>query len=249
VRQDGDPERDDYGLPRVEVIIPDDARELDRDLIAYRREERQRRRRQRIRRLTGPFTRYGLATPIIALALLIAVVSGTLMTAFGPRSVVPRVSGTPATSGSGTLQPGRPGGLLPDGKVTITGRPEGAIRDLVGLVALVPEGCGCDQAVRDVTAQAQKYNLRRFLVGSHSWSKATAKELRALADTAGNGAKVVWDEAGVLTSTYHASGLTLLLIHTDGVLRDVRLNVRPGLNLQRELEKLRSPGQGLIPTP
>jgi hypothetical protein len=249
VRQDGDPERDDYGLPRVEVIIPDDARELDRDLIAYRREERQRRRRQRIRRLTGPFTRYGLATPIIALALLIAVVSGTLMTAFGPGSAIPHVSGTPATGGPGTLQPGRPGGLLPDGKVTITGQPEEAMRDLVGLVALVPEGCRCDQAVRDVTAQAQKYDLRRFLVGSHPWSKDTPKELRVLADTAGNGAKVVRDEAGVLTRTYRASGLTLLLIHTDGVLRDIRLNVRPGLNLQLELEKLRSPGQGLIPTP
>jgi hypothetical protein len=249
VRQDGDPERDDYGLPRVEVIIPDDARELDRDLIAYRREERQRRRRQRMRRLTGPFTRYGLATPIIAVALLIAVVSGTLMTVFGPRSAIPRASGTPTADVPVTAQPGRPGGLLPTGKVTITGEPQGPTGDLVGLVALVPDGCRCEQALRDVTRQAQKYDLRRFLVGSHHWTKKTADELRALAQTSGNGARIVRDEEGVLSRTYRAAGLTLLLVHTDGVLRDVRLNVQPGLNLQAELDKLRSPGQGLIPTP
>jgi hypothetical protein len=249
VRQDGDPERDDYGLPRVEVIIPDDARELDRDLIAYRREERQRRRRQRLRRLTGPFARYGLATPIIAIALLIAVVSGTLMTALGPRSAAPLPNGSPATNGPATAQPaGTTGGPLPPGKVTIAGQP-GAPSDLVGLVALVPEGCRCEQAVGEVTRQAKIYDLRRFLVGSHHWTKTTAKELGALADAAGNDAKIVQDDQATLSKTYGASGLTLLLVHTDGILRKVVVNVRPGLNLQSELETLRMPGQGLIPTP
>lgn len=248
MRQDGDPERDDYGLPRVEVIIPDDARELDRDLLAYRREERQHRRRQRMRRLTGPFTRYGLAAPIIAIALLIAVVSGTLMTAFGPRSVLPS-TGTPTADGTATSQIGRPGAVLPDAKVTITGQPEGRTADLVGLIALVPEGCRCEQAVREVTRQAQKYNLRRFLTGSHHWTKNTARELQTLADTAGTGAKVVRDEDAVLTTTYGATGLTLLLVHTDGVLRDVRRNVQPGLHLEPELEKLQTPWTGPDPTP
>jgi hypothetical protein len=249
VRQDGDPERDDYGLPRVEVVIPDDARELDRDLIAYRREERQRRRRQRMRRLTRPFTRYGLAAPIIAVALLIAVVSGTLMTALGPKSAIPHPSSTAASDGLVTPQPGRRGGPLPAGKVTITGRPEGPTSDLVGLIALVPEDCRCEQAVREVTRQAQQYDLPQYLVGSHHWTKNTARQLGTLAEHAGNGAKVVRDEQGVLSSTYRATGLTLLLVHTDGVLRDLRTDVRPGLNLQPDLEKLRSPGQGLIPTP
>jgi hypothetical protein len=248
VRQDGDPERDDYGLPRVEVVIPDDARELDRDLIAYRREERHRRRRQRMRQLTRPFTRYGLATPIIAVALLIAVVSGTLMTVFGPRTAVPHPGGAPVTDGTASPLPGTPGGLLPTGQVTISGEPQGWTSDLVGLVALVPEGCRCEQAVREMTAQAKQYDLRRFLVGSHHWSKNTAKELRDLADTAGNGAKVVRDEQAVLTTTYRAVGLTLLLVHTDGVVREIRINVQSGLQLQPDLEKLRTPGYGLIPT-
>ena len=56
----GDPGRDDYGLPPIDVVIPDDARELDRDVQAYQRELRALRRRQRARRLRGPLTRDGI---------------------------------------------------------------------------------------------------------------------------------------------------------------------------------------------
>ena len=41
----GDQGRDDYGLPPVDIEIPDDARELARDVQAYHRELRSRRRR------------------------------------------------------------------------------------------------------------------------------------------------------------------------------------------------------------
>ena len=34
----GDQGRDDYGLPPVDIEVPDDARELARDVQAYRRE-------------------------------------------------------------------------------------------------------------------------------------------------------------------------------------------------------------------
>ena len=34
------PGRDDGSLPPVNIVIPDDARELDRDVLAYRRELR-----------------------------------------------------------------------------------------------------------------------------------------------------------------------------------------------------------------
>ena len=40
-----DPDRDDFGLPPVDIVIPDDARELDRDVQAYQRELRALRRR------------------------------------------------------------------------------------------------------------------------------------------------------------------------------------------------------------
>ena len=53
----GDPGRDDYGLPPIDVVIPDDARELDRDVQAYQRELRAQRRRQRARSLRGQIGR------------------------------------------------------------------------------------------------------------------------------------------------------------------------------------------------
>ena len=41
--------------PPLDIQIPDDARELDRDVLAYHRELRAQRRRKRLRRLAGPF--------------------------------------------------------------------------------------------------------------------------------------------------------------------------------------------------
>ena len=43
----GDPGRDDFGLPPTDIQIPDDARELDRDVQAYYRELRSLRWRRR----------------------------------------------------------------------------------------------------------------------------------------------------------------------------------------------------------
>ena len=52
-----EPGRDDSGLPPVNIVIPDDARELDRDVLAYRRELRAQRRRRQLMRLARPFSR------------------------------------------------------------------------------------------------------------------------------------------------------------------------------------------------
>ena len=54
-----EPGRDDGNLPPVNIVIPDDARELDRDVLAYRRELRAKRRRQRLMRLLRPFRTLG----------------------------------------------------------------------------------------------------------------------------------------------------------------------------------------------
>lgn len=78
----GEPERDDFGLPPVDIQIPDDARELDRDMQAYHRELRAERRRRRARRFGGPLTRNGMVLPLLAGCLVLALVSGTLLTLF-----------------------------------------------------------------------------------------------------------------------------------------------------------------------
>lgn len=79
-----EPGRDDGNLPPVNVVIPDDARDLDRDVLAYRRELRATRRRQRLSRLARPFIRpefggHAMIIPLIALCLAIALVAGALL--------------------------------------------------------------------------------------------------------------------------------------------------------------------------
>jgi hypothetical protein len=82
VNSGGEPERDEYGLPPVDIEIPDDARELDRDVQAYYRELRAERRRQRRRRLHGSLARDGIVLPLLACCLILALITGTLLTVF-----------------------------------------------------------------------------------------------------------------------------------------------------------------------
>ena len=101
----GDPERDDFGLPPVDIEIPDDARELDRDVQAYHRELRAQRRRLRARRLHRPLTRDGMVLPLLAGCLVLALISGTLLTLFSAgQADMPglpgRAAARPATTGN-----------------------------------------------------------------------------------------------------------------------------------------------------
>jgi len=66
VNPGADPGPDDSGLPPVGIEIPDDARALDRDVLAYRREIRARRRRERTRKLLAPLRGHVLLIPLIA---------------------------------------------------------------------------------------------------------------------------------------------------------------------------------------
>ena len=100
----GEPERDDFGLPPVDIEIPDDARELDRDVQAYHREQRALRRHLRRRRLRGPLSSEGMVMPLLAGCLVFALIAAVLLTVFtatssdvaGQRSSAP--PRTPAVS-------------------------------------------------------------------------------------------------------------------------------------------------------
>ena len=86
----GDPERDDYGLPPVDIEIPDDARELDRDVQAYHRELRAQRRHRLAQRLGGPLTRDGMVLPLLAGCLALTLLAGTLLTVFTRSARLPQ---------------------------------------------------------------------------------------------------------------------------------------------------------------
>jgi hypothetical protein len=65
--------------PPLDIQIPDDARELDRDVLAYHRELRARRRRRRLRRLASPFSGQGAVLPVLASILAVCLVAGAML--------------------------------------------------------------------------------------------------------------------------------------------------------------------------
>ena len=68
--------------PPLDIQVPDDARELDRDVLAYHREQRAVRRRNRLRRLAGPFTPFaarGSVMPLLASILAVCLVAGAML--------------------------------------------------------------------------------------------------------------------------------------------------------------------------
>ena len=65
--------------PPLDIQIPDDARELDRDVLAYHRELRARRRRSRLRRLASPFAGQGAILPLLASILAVCLVAGAML--------------------------------------------------------------------------------------------------------------------------------------------------------------------------
>ncbi|HEX9034274.1 MAG TPA: hypothetical protein VF834_20715 [Streptosporangiaceae bacterium] len=110
MNQGREPGHDDYGLPRVDIQIPDDARELYRDVQAYHRELRARRRQARSMRWRGPLRRSGVVIPLIAGCLVLAMIAGMVLTMFtanpdftgvaGPGRASPNALTSKAGSGS-----------------------------------------------------------------------------------------------------------------------------------------------------
>jgi hypothetical protein len=222
VNASGEPDRDDSGLPPVEIEIPDDARELDRDVQAYHRELRARRRQMRLGRLHAPLTRDGLVLPLLAGCLAMVLISGVLHTVFtAGQSGTPARSPAPsphsthaAASPAASPRAVQAAGRLPDAKVTIAGQPvELSSLMIPSVLALVPSGCQCSAALRQLGRQAATARVSLYLVSVGG----DARQVRRLAARAGKlRAGVADDTSRALASAYHPRGLTAVLVTSDG---------------------------------
>jgi len=240
-----EPGRDDGSLPPVNVVIPDDARDLDRDVLAYRREMRAKRRRQRFLRLFQPFRTpefggHAAIIPLIAVCLAICLVGGALLSVatMSPASA-PTLSG-----GQGTAQPAAPAGeltALPPGSVQVAGRTV-PVRSLVSsVIALVPAGCDCGTALQRLAGQAVDAHVKFYVVASGDELAQLAILLAGLTARYGAGTVVAAaDYDSVLTASYRPSGLTVLLAFKDATARVLR-NLPADFQLTPALRELGKP--------
>ncbi len=259
----GEPGRDEDGLPPVDVEIPDDARELDREALAYQREQRARRRRARWSRLLGPLHQHGAILPLVASCVALSMLAGTLLSVFSispaaapvlSHSANPGASpgaSSGATSGtSSQASPSRPvteASSLPPGTVYVDGQAT-PVRGLVrAVLVLVPRNCRCQQAVQQITSQAARAGVRRvYFVGTAD----RMTDVIQLTRTAGLGTAVaVKDAANVLGAAYHPAGLTIVLVQADATTSVQRHLVAGRFQLEDQLRQLGITGQGASPQP
>ena len=243
----GDPERDESGLPPVDIEIPDDARELDRDVHAYYREMRAQRRRRRAERLTAPFTKHGMVVPLVAGMLALTLFAGTMLTVI---TSAPETTGLPrpiqSVSPRSTPLPGKMGGPLPQAAVLVGNKPA-QLRDLPApsVLAVVPRGCGCLTALRQLAAQAAQMQVLIYFVAAAGGGNQLAKLARRVA---GKQAQVVEDSQNTLR-VYKPVGLTAILVHSDFAVTEVDRRLVPGFHLEAKLQGLGSPALGYTGSP
>jgi hypothetical protein len=231
----GDPDRDDYGLPWVDIEIPDDARELDRDVLTYHRELRALRRKLLARRVRGPLSHDGMVLPLLASCLALTLLAGTLLTMFAARRTAPPGQAA-STRSSATPSVGQVGGLLPDIKASVGGSPE-QLRDLgsPSVLALIPPSCRCGTALQRLSVQADTADVPIYYVGG----SGELPQVKALTAQIGRGSiQVIEDPGDTIGATYQRAGLTAVLVGNDGSVRIVQRNVGPAVQLKESLQAL-----------
>jgi hypothetical protein len=203
-----EPDRDDSGLPPVDVHIPDDARELDLDVQAYRRELRARRRMLRTRRLRDLLGRESMVVPLLICCLVFALISGTLLTLFTATSI--NLPGRPSGHAS-VAQPSpisAPG--LAGDPVAVASQqvpqPLGSLRP--ALVLLVR--CSCTATARQLAGLAASQHVPTYLLFA-AGSRASAARL---AQQVGNGVMLAEDVSGRLQRGH--TGLTAVVVTRSG---------------------------------
>ncbi len=260
MNQGGEPAHDDYGLPPVDVQIPDDARELDRDVQAYHRELRALRRHERSLRWRTPLRHSGMIVPLIAGCLVLAMVAGMVLTMFsanpyfgglsdqvGQKSTRTSHSGqtAPSSSNSSASSSASPsasrnasGGpsvpaaaRLPHGKIKVDGRAVDLATVVTTALAIIPANCGCGRLIRRLVGQAANARVSVYLVAS----QGNVPETRQLAAEVKK-AHLAIDSANLL-NRYTSKDISVVLVDYHGNVAGHAL--RPNFDLEPTLRSLR----------
>lgn len=253
-----DPGRDEYGLPPVDIQIPDDARDLDPDVQAYYRELRTRRRRARARRFTGPLTRHGMVIPLITACLALTLLFGTLLTVLAGRHISAQRAGRTPGPAPGTSRSAGPSAasasprpqLLPDAQVYLAGQPVNLRTLAPAVLAWVPAGCyTCGHVLGQLARQATRAHVRIYFVGSDR----AVQDLELLAREAGPRyhLSVVDDPTDAIAIAYGPTQVTAIFAHSNGSVGnlDVVRNLPSPAGMQRFAARLRALASSTQPGP
>lgn len=225
-----EPGRDDGSLPPVNIEVPDDARELARDVIAYHRELRARRRRERMTRALRPLARAGLIRhwtifPLIAACVALSMIVGTMLSVSPASAPVTNANPPAATS-------------LPQDTVKLDGGFV-PVRRLTGSVlVLIPPTCGCGTVLSGIAKQAATARVAVYFVYAAGNAADLAQTANLTADYGDGVARTVYDISEVLFLEYAPASPVALLVARDGTV-NVRRAFPPGFDLSPALRSLR----------
>jgi hypothetical protein len=262
VNQGGEPGHDDYGLPSVDIQVPDDARDLYRDVQAYHRELRALRRQERSKRWRAPLSKGGLLVPVIAGFLVLAMITGMILTMFSTNPSFSRIAGPPqgppssphasstlgGGSGKASTRPTRATATDAAGQVTrlpampivvSAHKPLTLSTPTAAAIALIPAKCRCSGAIRRLLGRAMSVGVTVYLEGSRSARIAALSSLApALYKST---AMVAVDASNTLAKSYSSRRLEILLVDARG---DITLTsgLQPRLWTKRTLSELRQSG-------
>jgi hypothetical protein len=240
VNAGGDQGRDDYGLPPVDIEVPDDARELARDVQAYQRELRSRRRRHLARRLYGPLTRDGMVLPLLAGCLALTLVAATLLTVFTARQPTAGLRPQRPATRTGSPASALPGEALVNAILFKAGQatPLSTLPGPVVVLALIPPGCRCLSGLRKLTDAALQANTLIYLVGVHN-----AQVNSFTADLGLGATQALEDRTDALPTPYKVAALTAVVVRPDGTAEPVLVRDHGhGFQLGNEVRALTTGG-------
>jgi hypothetical protein len=228
-----EPGRDDGSLPPVDIEIPDDARELARDVLAYHRERRARRRRERWARVLRPVARAGLIRhgtifPVVATCVAMSlVVAATLSVMIVSPASAPVTDATPPAASS-----------LPKDTVKLGDTLVAASRLTGSVLVLVPVSCRCGQVLSGIATQAASAHVDVYFVYPAGGSAEMAWSASVTAEYGDNTAHSAYDVGELFFLDYAPTGPVALLVARDGTI-EARRAFPPGFDLTPALRSLK----------
>jgi hypothetical protein len=244
VRRDDDDELPGEGRPPggepdwlEQVVVPDDISSLEADIRALHRERRARARRRMLRRVL-PLHR--LSAPIVIVVLIVASGITGLVVLFNPRRPGVGTTGSAAPLATPGAQVGQVRGLVPDVTLTLADGSRQPVRDYrPAVLALVPTGCACDEAVRESSTAAARHRVVFVLVDPAVRPTGTTPADRGTGLRGTDPSGTLARAYGSATPAAHAAGSpVLVLVAADGRVSRVLREAADRRTLDGELSLL-----------